>query len=99
MTTHTAHPSMPVTPKLAGRAIAGVLLAVTAGIVVLSVTDDAAVPMAPGSDVSQVGPISGARDSWEGRIGPAADADTGGIRDSWMPPGTTDQGLATSPGR
>lgn len=91
MTAHTAHPSSPLTPKLAGRTIAGVLVAVAAGIAVLSVVDDAAVPMAPRSDVSQVGPISGARDSWEGRIGPAAG--TGGIRDSWMPPGATDQDL------
>lgn len=93
MTAHTAHPSLPLTPKLAGRTIAGVLVAVAAGIAVLSVIDDAAVPMAPGSDVSQVGPISGARDSWEGRIGPAAEADTDGVRDSWMPPGSTDQDL------
>lgn len=100
MTTHTAHTSLPLTPKLAVRTIAGVLLAVAAGITALSVIDDAAVPTAPGSDVSQVDPISGVRDSWEGRIGPAAEAGTNGVRDSWMPPGSTDLDLGrTSQGR
>lgn len=87
MTVHTAHPSLQVTPKTAGLALAGALLAVATGFAVFNAIDDTSVPVTPDSGVSQIAPPSGARDSWEGRIGPAAD----GVRDSWMPPGTTDR--------
>lgn len=95
MTTHVAHPSLQVTPKTAGLGLAGLLVAAATGFTVVSAFDDAAVPVAPGSNVTQVEPPSGARDSWEGRIGPGADSggDVGGIRDSWMPAGATDQEL------
>lgn len=87
MTVHTVHPSLHVTPKATGLGIAGVLVAIAAGFAVVSAIDNPAVPVAPETNVSQVVPTSGARDSWEGRIGPGA----GGVRDSWMPPGTTDR--------
>lgn len=96
MTTHTVHPSLQVTPKTAGLGIAGLLLAVASGYAVVGAFEDPAVPMAPDSNITQVDPTSGARDSWEGRIGPNADTGAGGIRDSWMPPGTTDQDLGGS---
>lgn len=91
MTVHAANPSLQVRPKTAGLGTAGLLVAVVTGFAVVSAVEDPAVPMAPDSNVTQVEPPSGARDSWEGRIGPGADA--GGIRDSWMPTGTTDREL------
>lgn len=98
MTVQTVHPSLQVTPKTAGLALAGALVAVATGFAVVSATDDPAVPMAPDSNLTQIDPPSGARDSWEGRIGPGTDSS--GIRDSWMPTGATDRELgATRPRR
>lgn len=91
MTVHTAHPSLHVSPRSAGLGMAGLLVAVAAGFAVVSAISDPAVPVTPDPVVSQVDPPSGARDSWEGRIGPGSDL--GGVRDSWMPAGATDQEL------
>ncbi|MFP5253516.1 MAG: hypothetical protein ACLGH4_06930 [Actinomycetes bacterium] len=94
MTVHTAHPSLHVSPTSAGLGMAGLLVAVAAGFAVVSAISDPAVLGTPDPVVSQVEPPSGARDSWEGRIGPGAGV--GGVRDSWMPPGATDQELEKS---
>jgi len=97
MTVHTAHPSLHVSPTSAGLGMAGLLVAVAAGFAVVSAMSDPAVPVTPDPVVSQVDPPSGARDSWEGRIGPGSDL--GGVRDSWMPAGATDQQLDNFGGR
>lgn len=88
MTTQIANPSSRVAPKAAAVGAVTLVLAVAAGLLV-GALDDPVPPVAPGVDVSRNDPVSGARDSWEGRIGPAAN----GVRDSWMPPGTTDRDL------
>lgn len=100
MTVHTAHPSLHVSPTSAGLGLAGLLVAVAAGFAVVgAISDpaDPAVPVTPDPVVSQVDPPSGARDSWEGRIGPGTEL--GGVRDSWMPAGATDQELEKLRGR
>ena len=97
MTVHTAHPSMHVSPTSAGLGVAGLLVAVAAGFALVSTTGDPAVPVKPAPAVSQVDPPIGARDSWEGRIGPGSGL--GGVRDSWMPAGATDRELDGSHGR
>ncbi len=97
MTVHTEHPSLHVSPTTAGLGMAGLLVAVAAGFALVGTMNDPAVPVTPDPIVSQVDPPSGARDSWEGRIGPGSDL--GGVRDSWMPAGATDQELDTLGGR
>lgn len=97
MTVHTAHPSLHVSTTSAGLGMAGLLVAIAAGFALVSAIGEPAVPGAPHPVVSQVDPPSGARDSWEGRIGPSADL--GGVRDSWMPAGATDQELDKLDGR
>jgi len=86
MTTHITHPSVHMTSKAAVVGGVALVAAVTAGLVV-GALDDPVLPVAPDNGVSQTVPDSGVRDSWQGRIGPAAN----GFRDSWMPPGTTDR--------
>lgn len=91
MTVYTAHPTMHATSRTVALGIAGALAVAATSIVVVRAVDDPAVPVMPDPIVSRFDPNSGARDSWEGRIGPGTDV--GGIRDSWMPPGTTDREL------
>ena len=78
--------------KALGIALAGATLAAGAafGITQLVSSDGTAVvPVEPPVVITD-----GARDSWDGRIGPDQAAGTEhGVRDSWMPPGATEQEL------
>lgn len=92
--TLTPHRHHPGAVKSAALGVTGVGIAIGAvfGITSLVSTDGA--PTAPGPDQSRVVNTDGARDSWEGRIGPDAKPGTEhGVRDSWMPAGTTDRDL------
>lgn len=91
MTVYTAHPRVHGTSRTVAVGLAGALAVTATSIVVVRAVDAPAAPVMPDPIVSRFDPDSGARDSWEGRIGPRNDA--GGIRDSWMPPGMTDQEL------
>jgi hypothetical protein len=73
--------------KSAGLVLAGVVLAASAafGITQMLSEGTAVAPDEPQSVITD-----GARDSWQGRIGPAPVPGTEhGVRDSWMPPGTS----------
>ena len=89
MTTQTLQHHHLLGRKL-GLGVAVVVLAAAAGYGVVTWVTVDPVPVAPAQDVSGTVNTDGARDSWEGRIGPEADDQTG-ARDSWMPPGMTDQ--------
>lgn len=92
MTTHSAHPGYHISTKPTAIAGAGTALAAGAVFALTSWMSTDGVTQAPSQDPAPVVNTEGARDSWEGRIGPKGDPYAGGVRDSWMPSGTTDRG-------
>lgn len=91
MSVYTAPQPHQVTATTIGLGVAGFLVATAATFMIVDALDDSAAPVAPEPIESRFDPNSGARDSWEGRIGPGRER--GGVRDSWMPPGATDENL------
>jgi hypothetical protein len=89
---HTPHDRPPTPVRTVVLAVAGIALAAGTGVGItqlLSPTGPSPAPSEPRAPITE-----GARDSWEGRIQPAPVPGTEhGVRDSWMPAGTTDQSL------
>ena len=74
--------------RSAGLAIAGLAFAAGAAFGVTQLVSSGETAIAPVEP--RVTITDGARDSWEGRLEPAPIPGTEhGVRDSWMPPGTT----------
>ncbi len=73
MTVQTIDPRHRVSAKSAALGLAGVGIAVGAALGVSAMVSNDGVPAAPTQDLPQVVNTDGARDSWEGRIGPNAD--------------------------
>lgn len=89
MSVDTATQGLPHLPsRSVGLALAGVALVGASAFGVSQLMASGSTVIAtdqPGSVITD-----GARDSWEGRISPAPVPGTElGVRDSWMPPGTT----------
>lgn len=91
MTTHTIGPRPHLTAKAVGLGLGAGVLALGAAYGITTWEGAGGRLQAPAQSNSDPVITEGARDSWEGRIGPGAGApgDTG-VRDSWMPPGATD---------
>jgi hypothetical protein len=91
MTTNTVHPHHHLSSKSVALAAAGAAAVVGGAFAVGAMFTADGNVTAPTQEISGVTITDGAHDSWDGRIGPAENPD--GVRDSWMPPGLTDEKL------
>jgi hypothetical protein len=94
MTIHTVTPKHHISVKSAAVGLAGAGIALGAAFGVTAALTGEGTTTAPGQQqLPQVVNTDGAWDSWDRRGNRNSVPGTeDGVRDSWMPPGTTDQG-------